>query len=338
MDLSTQHHHDRIAKYLSGNMSPEEGVRFEAWLEEDPANQQLLKEALGVWQAGEEETFPDFDKDVDDAWKKVVPHIQRPNSGTTTRMVRFSLSRWAAGIAASVAILAMATWVWFNFQPSEVESFVFATGIGERQAVLLPDSSTVWLNERSKLSYTGDFSVRSLQLEGEAFFEVRRMEESPFRVESMGTTTEVLGTSFNIRAYPEESEVELTVETGKVAFAREDAPEQRLEVVAGSSAVFKQEEQVLAETAEKIDNALAWRTGRLEFDDATLGMVRMSFERFYGIHLEATDPAIWNCHFTGTFEGVTPAEAAETLAFTQNLELLKADSVYTLSGSGCDSQ
>lgn len=338
MDHSTQQNYDRIAKYLSGNMSPEEVDRFEKWLTEDPAHSQLLNEALGVWQMGEEEALPDFDKDVDEAWKKVDQNIQRPDTGTT-RVIRFSFGRWAAGIAASVAILALATWAWFQMQAvDDTGPVVFATGIGETQSIVLPDSSKVWLNERSQLSYTADFSVRSLQLEGEAFFEVRRDENSPFRVESLGATTEVLGTSFNIRAYPEEGQVELTVETGKVAFAQEEIQENRLEVVAGSSAVFEQENQSLFEQEEKISNALAWRTGRLVFEETTLDKVRLSFERYYGIRLEVSDPSIWNCHFTGNFEQAPPEEVAATLAFGLNLELLKADSVYTLAGSGCDSQ
>ena len=335
MDLSTQQNFDRIAKYLSGNMSPEEVVRLEAWLEEDPANQQLLKEALGVWQAGEEEPFPNFDKDVDKAWKQVAQHIQRPDTGTT-RVVRFTASRWVAGVAASVAMVALALWAWFQWPAQESALVAFATGVGETREILLPDSSKVWLNERSKLSYTGDFSLRSLQFEGEAFFEVRRMEDSPFRVESQGTLTEVLGTSFNLRAYPEEEKVELTVETGKVAFAQEAAPETRVEVTAGSSAVFERKEQKLSETEEKISNAIAWRTGRLEFDDATLETVRMSFERLYGIRLEAEDPAIWKCHYTGAFDQVAPEEVAETVAFTLNLEFIRADSIFTFVGSGCE--
>lgn len=336
MDLSAQQNYDRIAKYLSGNMSPEEAVRLTAWLEEDPANEQMLKEALEVWQAGEEESFPNFDKDVDMAWKQVEKHIQRPDT-ETTRVIRFPVRRWIAGIAASAAVLVLAFWAWFQWQPVQNTLVAFATGAGQTREIMLPDSSRVWLNERSKLSYSGDFSVRFLHLEGEAFFEVRRMETSPFRVESQGMLTEVLGTSFNIRAYPEESRVELTVETGKVAFAREEAPENRVDVAAGSSAVFDRNEQKLEETEAKISNAIAWRTGRLEFDDATLEMVRMSFERLYGIRLEADNPAIWNCHFTGAFDHVSPKELAETIAFSLNLELLRADSVYTLTGdSGCE--
>ena len=340
MDHSTQQNHDRIAKYLSGNMSPEEVSRFELWLDEDPAHAQLLKEALEVWQMGEEETLPDFDKDVDEAWTKVAQHIQRPDTGTT-RIIRFPNVRWVAGVAASVAVLVLAVWGWFQLQPVDnpVVPVVFATGSGETQSIVLPDSSKVWLNERSQLSYTGDFSIRSLQLEGEAFFEVRRDETAPFRVESLGAITEVLGTSFNIRAYPEEAQVELTVETGKVAFAQEEVQENRLEIVAGSSAVFEQENKSLREREEKISNALAWRTGRLEFDETTLDQVRLSFERFYGIRLEARDPSVWGCHFTGNFDNVSPEVAAQTLAFTLNLELLRSDSVYTLAGTTeCDKE
>lgn len=334
MDLFTRENSERIATFLSGNMSPEEVARFHEWLEEDPARGQLLAEATLIWQAGEEETFPDFDKDVDVAWKKVTQHIQRNDTGTA-RVIPFAWRRWAAGIAAAFAMLALATWILVKGISPDQTPVAFVTGAGETLFLTLPDSSRVWLNERSSLSYAGDFSERRLKLEGEAFFQVRRMEHSPFTVESQGALTEVLGTSFNIRAYPGETAVELTVETGKVAFSREEAPQTRLEVAAGHSAVLRRETGLLAEPEEKIANALSWHTGKLSFQNATLEEVRLSFERYYGKKLEAEDSSVWNCHYTGAFDQATPDEVAESLAFSLSLQVSRTDSVYTLLGAGC---
>ena len=334
MDLSTQQNMERIAKFLSGNMTLKETELFHQWLEENPANRQLLQEALEVWQMGEEESIPDFDKDMDNAWTKVERHIQRETIAKPQKM-RVTFRQWAPRVAASLALLVLAGWALFQWRGGANEPVVYATGPGETRSVVLPDSSKVWLNERTTLRRPRNFSDRNIQLEGEAFFEVRRMEESPFRIESGGAITEVLGTSFNIRAYPEESRIELTVETGKVAFGRTGAPESRVQVNAGSSAILEESQNASVQTEEKFDNAISWHTGKLRFEDATLEMVRLSFERFYDIRLEAGDPSIWKCHFTGAFDKVSPSELAETVAFSLNLDLHQTDSVYILSGKGC---
>lgn len=337
MDLSTQHNLEQIAKFLSGNMSPVELARFQDWLEEHPANRQMLQEALGVWQLGEEETIPDFDKDMDMAWTKVEQHIQREPIGTT-RKLKVSFRSWAPRIAASLAFIILAAWALMQWRQGDAEMVAYSTGPNETLSIVLPDSSTVWLNERSTLRRPADFSQRNIQLQGEAFFQIRRMEHSPFRIESGAAMTEVLGTSFNVRAYPEEEKVELTVVTGQVAFSRAGAPKTRLLVEAGASAVLDEKQETELQAEEKISNAESWHTGKLLFEDATLEMVRLSFERFYGIRLEVDDPAIWNCHFTGSFDKAPAAELAHTIAFSLNLELQQSDSVFTLSGKGCESQ
>jgi ferric-dicitrate binding protein FerR (iron transport regulator) len=336
MDHSTRSSFDRIAKFLSGNMPPEEAARFEEWLEEDPARRQLLEEALLVWQAGEEESLPDFDKDVDGAWKQVAPHVQRNQTETKPPIVRPLFRRWLSVAAAAIVLLAVGTWIWLSQPGSEAGMVAYATATGETLLIALPDGSRVWLNERSTLRHPEDFSTRSLQLEGEAFFEVQRLEDSPFVVTSGGARTEVLGTAFHIRAYPEEGQVELTVESGKVAFARETAPEARLELEAGASAIFGEASNRLQLVKSRIADADSWRTGKLEFDEhATLEMVRLSFERYYHIRLEAEDSSVWHCHFKGIFEQAPPEEVAESIAFSLNLELVRTDSVYTFLGSGC---
>ena len=84
---------------------------------------------------------------------------------------------------------------------------------------ILPDSTFVSLNADSKISYPAKFSAskREVYLEGEAFFDVKRDVNRPFLIYANGSTTEVLGTSFNVNAYPSENIVEISVVTGKVA-------------------------------------------------------------------------------------------------------------------------
>lgn len=162
------------------------------------------------------------------------------------------------------------------------------------------------------------------------------MEHSPFRIQSGQTTTEVLGTSFNIRAYPEEKKVELTVETGIVAFSRANAPETRLEVKAAHRRSLKK-------IAMPFFNPGRRSTMRFPGIPENWFSKMQPLKRCACPSSDFTGSAwkprsfflIWNCHFTGSFEKAPPAELAQTVAFSLNLDLHQRDSVYTFTGKGC---
>ena len=81
-----------------------------------------------------------------------------------------------------------------------------STQPGSKSKIQLPDGSTVWLNAGSKLTYTKDFGkeIREVTLIGEAFFDVTKMKEKPFIIHTSSINIKVLGTAFNVKAYPED--------------------------------------------------------------------------------------------------------------------------------------
>lgn len=231
-----------ITLFASGEISPEQQQELSVLISETPEVQSELDEALAVWNlmdAGEVEFTPQSTS----AWNKVQAQLEDyPQASSFQILVQRFRQRPAfwMGAAAAVAILVTASIVWWPSPekvtvdssiaqvspPSEEENSqdqVFASG-GEAIEFYLPDSTHVQLTENSTLRITQAFATadRVVFLEGEAFFDVTHDETNPFVVLTSHTKTKVLGTSFNVRAYPDETRQVVTVATGVVLFRPSD--------------------------------------------------------------------------------------------------------------------
>ena len=227
------------------------------------------------------------------------------------RIVAFSpLLRWAA-VVLLVAGVVLA--VWLNREPggsaAQVAMVEKTTLRGERQDVTLPDGSVVWLNADSRLTYRAEFqdSVREVFLVGEAFFQVAHNPARPFRVRTARLTTQVLGTSFNVRAYAE-LPAGVAVATGKVLVepARPDprgSSPQRVLLVRNEGVTLDSSQGQLRKTAVKdgLEYA-AWRDGTLVFDQTPMREVVQVLNRKYDVSIQIDNPAVYNCLLFGKYK------------------------------------
>lgn len=155
----------------------------------------------------------------------------------------------------------------------------------EVATIELPDGSRVQLNKHSELRWEPnhfDSSERLVRLKGEALFEVQPNTERPFRVLTESMEVRVTGTSFNVRAYPQEEEAEVAVLTGHVTL---HAGTESLPLVAEQSARWTPETGPQLE-AMNVHNAIAWKTGELAFREAPLQEVVHQLEHFFGVQIE----------------------------------------------------
>jgi transmembrane sensor len=185
------------------------------------------------------------------------------------------------------------------------------TAEGEEYRVVLPDGSQVWLNSRATLRYPKAFtdSDRTVQLNGEAYFEIRRDPKAPFMVKAPGVNVQVLGTSFDIMAYPEEASVCATLVDGVVAVSRGDerkvlGPAEQAQVSTDAFSVVK----------ANMDEVMAWRRGEFRFKKASIQRVMRQLARWYKVTVDYNGPLP-----TAPFSGVMTRK--ET--FTQILEALE---------------
>lgn len=281
-----------IGKYLSGNMSASEKEELMSWAEAETSNQKVLDEMIEVWGTTAD-AEPSFEPDVEAAWSKVdkrLPSVDiRQPSGTKLRSLKGGRRSWLQ-IAAAVVLVLMATW-WWTAQPQNEVWVAVNTEDGDVKTINLPDGSEIWLNAFSRLSYPKTFTNRQVKLEGEAFFDVARKEDSPFVIYSGEAKTSVLGTSFNVRAYPEESIIEVSVTSGEVAF-EEQQGKAKVILEKNTSAILNKKDSTIVKVEEPISNVTSWKTQVFNFKDLPLKEVFKIFERHFGVRFEIENKRI----------------------------------------------
>lgn len=321
---------ERLAQVLAGEATPEELAEHHRWLAERPEHAALWAHLQATWTQAEHAPLA---LDSAAALDRVLGRMDAADSVPAETPVRaLNWRRWAA---AAVLALALGTGYWFGLRdraPNELVAEVNPKG--QRSEIKLPDGSRIFLNADSKLEYPETFadSVREVYLEGEAFFQVAHNPAQPFLVRLKTGTIRVLGTSFNVRAYPGDSTVETSVVTGKVAFI----PKKPRVAPTGPGATdtlyvlpdFKVTQSLRSERIERVPTVArqqaAWAENRLEFHDAPLTEVARTLERWYGtpVRLEGER----SCRLTGTFpDPRSLREVMDALALTRLCD-------YELSG------
>ena len=168
---------------------------------------------------------------------------------------------------------------------------------GGEFAIVLADGTKIWLNADTRLKYptffTGD--KREVELEGEAYFEVQHDDKMPFIVKTSKSAIRVYGTSFNVKAYPDDSFQKTTLEEGSIGLQVND---KEFKLVPNQQAVLNTANEVNV-IKIKARQQSAWRHGRFLFDNENLEDIMAQLARWYDVSVEFQDESIRNLHFTG---------------------------------------
>ncbi|MBO9154265.1 FecR family protein [Chitinophaga sp. GCM10012297] len=219
---------------------------------------------------------------------------------------------------------------------------------GTRSHIKLADGTSVWLNSDSELKYPRRFKggSREVYLKGEAFFDVAKDAEKPFVVHTETMHVNVLGTSFNIRAYPEDSVCEATLITGEVMVELKNSPEKKIRLRPaeklvvpnhGDSAVKYPtglQPVIMKPTYSlKADSAIietAWVDNRLIFQDETFATLASRMERWYNVSIRFENAAIQQLRFTGIFGKEQLPQALQALQLTEHFNYSITDDTVTI--------
>jgi len=227
-----------------------------------------------------------------------------------TNQQQRSRRKWAAiRWAATFTLLFMAAVGVYLFVPdSEPEVTVVPTiekanPKGQKSKIFLPDGSIVWLNAESKLLFPERFdSVRVVKLVGEAYFEVTPNQQKPFLVDAAGLTTTVLGTAFNIKAFPDETQIQVALTHGKVEVSLAQQSENHT-LSPGNSLTYHQGTKIIAQSPFSAEEVTGWKDGILVFENASQTEIFKRLSRWYGVNFSfensITDQE-WN--YNGHFE------------------------------------
>lgn len=247
-------------------------------------------------------------------------------------------------LAASFSILVAAGLGLYlsRFSPVEIKYTTTTTARGEQKTVSLPDGSVVRLNAESSITFPEQFTssdARNIQLNGEAFFEVAREEEKPFVIRSGDLVTTVLGTSFNIRAYPGDEMIAVTVATGKVRIeaADDERQEKRSQLlVPGEQGLYDKLSANLGKSHVKLEKYLAWKDGTILLEGASLEEATDILGRWYDAEFVFKNPGLKTCTIDGKFRNDQLENILENLRFLLGIEYrIEPGNKIIIDGKSC---
>lgn len=266
--------------------SGEDQIQFDDWLAESMANRAAWLRAEHGWaQADRVRSLGDWD--------------DRPDSGY--RGVKWWPAAIAASLLLSVGIGGYALAPQFAGQP-QAQAARFDTPVGGRKVIPLADGSRIELNTQSVVRAAVDEKSRDIWLDsGEAYFEVRHRDGEPFVVHAGRRTITVLGTKFSVRR--ENDRVTVNVVEGRVRVDDGQGGNSSAAIItAGDTAISRSGSTLIAPKSEqRVENALAWRDGMLNFNLIPLPEVAAEFNRYNRTQL-SIDPSAAGIPIGGTFE------------------------------------
>ncbi len=286
-------------------------------------------------------------------WEKLLTRLKPAERKITITFRKFYL---IAGSAAAVFILLIAGSLFLyssanKHKPEVAEGYTtIISPRGQRTKVILPDQTNVWLNSESTLRYPATYNQkdREVHLEGEGFFEVSRDKQKPFFVQTEELKIKVYGTSFNLKAFPGEKNIEATLIEGKMSVTPFDSsgvagkeiflkPKEKLIYqknaeglritkdllsVADTNktntskilpAKKKTEVKIVLEKDVNTSKDMLWKEGKLIFNNETFGELSVRLERWYDVKIHFQDEEIKKYKFTGEFSKETADQAMEAL-------------------------
>jgi ferric-dicitrate binding protein FerR (iron transport regulator) len=156
-------------------------------------------------------------------------------------------------------------------------------------AITLADGTQVWLNAGSSLTYPVAFTgkERRVSVTGETYFEVAKDHVHPFIVQKGDNRVQVFGTHFNVHAYEDESDIQITLLEGSIEVSN---GETKHKIVPGQMALIQPDRSIRVTDSADLDRVMAWRNGRFDFADADIGMVMRELARWYDVEIEYREP------------------------------------------------
>ena len=332
--MNKEKYTELIAQQLSGNISEKNRKLLLDWARADEKHQALLDEATQLWALSENYEEP-FETDVKAAWEKVEQRlaVTKDSKESSAKVIGLSNFKRLLQIAAVFLMVAIGSFLLYPKKQTP-QLLTYQTADEETLELLLPDSSRIVLNENSRLSFQQTKEKRQVSLTGEAWFDVQHMADLPFEIQSGATKTVVLGTAFNVRAYPDEEKIEVSVARGKVAFSEKENLANTTLLPAGTEGVFYKNKKTVVREKRENENADAWRTKTLIFDDTKLYKVFETLERYFEVKIEA-DAALKNCAFKGKYEQPQLENILKAIEFGTDARMTKAGNTYKISGAGC---
>jgi transmembrane sensor len=355
LDSETHHIENLIHAYLSGAVSQEEKDDLFRWLVRDAENVTYFNQISDIWLSSS--VFQDIQAfDADEAFNRVKAKIDYVNTNVILPKTRGIWLTWqkAAAILIPVILLSsLATKLLLTGKSKDAAApFLFEVPYGSKATVSLPDSSSVVLNAGSKLTCKEGFGKthRILNLVGEGYFKVAKNKELPFVVHAGTLDVTALGTEFNVKAYPEDNNIQAilvhgSIRVNKTLLQREK--EQPVVLLPKQSLVYdkksdrfkiniavEKDKQVTEKLSSNVDGVkvvisktnidpviyTSWKDEAWTIYSISLSELAVELERRYDVNIHFGSEALKKIKFTGTLPNISLEQVLAAVRLTSPIE------------------
>jgi transmembrane sensor len=288
------------------------------------------EEFTAVWEATGTR-FSYSSANPDQAWLNIQNEVAKSDKGQKYKLLMLRFFKYAAMIVMVLGV-GFATYKLIQTPEKQAELPIKMT-FAETEAhpvnftlITLPDGSTVKMNASTRIDYPERFSanIRKVKLSGEAFFQVTRDTLRPFVIETESASVEVLGTSFNVSAYPTAKLIEVNVTTGKVKLTQhltgKSDPKTAI-LPAGEHGWLKVDNGEMGQSKTLSPNYSAWITKELNFQRTPLAEVFSVLENTYHVKIKMENPEIGKIPYTVNFANSKLEYITEVIARTHKLKV-----------------
>jgi ferric-dicitrate binding protein FerR (iron transport regulator) len=324
-----------LTRQLTGQLTSEEAEELRHLLDRN-------EDYRTRYKAIQEYLSNDFQTEASgsDLFEKVKQKIAAKGdeeSFVAQKRVRLSLIWQVAAVLLLISSVIFIVKVSNIFSKRSTTSQLVTTPRAVRKIINLSDGTTVTLNADSKLRFPDKFEgpTREVYLNGEAFFDVHHDSSHPFIIHTIKMDVKVLGTAFDLKAYPEDDFSETTLIRGRVQVTLRDRPSDIITLKPSEKLVVKylapasqtkndneQAAEALPEVTHlhKQDSTVvetSWVTNKIAFQDERFGDLAKQLERAYNVHFVFQNDHVKNLTFSGVFEQETIEEALHAMSLIE---------------------
>lgn len=325
-------------KWMKGTITEKEKALLDAWYNTAP-EEELRYTTLETEEELKERLFNGIleEKLLTDI---VSPGIKRATTG--------NFGWWK--VAAGVIVISLVTWAWLHRHKRQEPVIVQQTIIKKAHPatdqpasfirhITLPDGSQVVLQANSQLNFPEQFlgSSREVTLSGEAYFDIEHDPQRPFIIHTGQVKTTVLGTAFNISAYPDSRKVMVTVTRGKVKV--EDSRKLLAVLTPNQKIIYENKTALIKkDTVDAVAQVANWTRQDMIFEGVRFDKAAEMLGRRYGVEIKFSNEALKNCTIKAYFNGTEELDKVlEVLCIISNASYSRPDkNTILLDGIGCE--
>jgi len=338
-------YNDLIVRFLQNSITENEAKLLKHWIEESEENRKTFNSFRMIWSTSE--LVKDDSKATLNREKTKLKNILLfKNTSQNVNKTKNAGSPFYYLKYAAIALLSFSlSWIAYSYlskqgQINRSYSEIIVP-LGSKTHIVLPDGTDVWLNAGSSIKYPAQFtsSERRVELSGEGYFNVTKELQRKFVVATSNIGITVLGTTFNVKAYPEESIIETTLIEGKIELYDNHIlkkgkplimkPGQKVSYVKNVKELQKSNRlgkpvspshKFFVKNNINTDVYTSWKTGQLIIEDKPLGDIAIILERKFDVKFLFAAENLKHYKFSGVLKDETLQQILYVLEFTSPIK------------------